>query len=147
VQLIFAIAFLLGGLAGLIWCFILIWRSIDSEDWEQVDCLILLSRVENRSADSSSYVVVVEYKYSVGGVTYVGNRVRWLRFFISKRAAHDVCRKYSMGTNAKVSIDPNDPSRSVLIPDIPPAVYFFLLAFGSLVALSLGTILSKYVGF
>lgn len=142
-QFIFIIAFLLGGLVGLIWCLIIIWRSIESEDWEQVDCVILLSRFENHSGDFPSYRVVIEYKYSVGGVTYMGNRVRWVRDFMSKRAAHDVQTKYSMGTNAQVSIDPNDPIRSVLIPGIPPVIYFDVLICGLLVAVSLGIIISR----
>jgi len=48
-----------------------------------------------------------------------------------------------MGTNAKVSIDPKDPSQSVLIPGIPLAIYVEVLMSGLLAAVSLGVIISR----
>jgi hypothetical protein len=114
--LIVCFSFAAGGLAGFIWCLVMISRCIDSEGWPRVDCDILESQVQ--FSGKGRYWPKIKYKYSVNGLPYEGNAVRFGGPPTWKPTAEKICRKYSTGATARVSIDPEMPERSVLIPGI-----------------------------
>jgi len=119
--------FAIGGLAGIVWCLVMISRSIDSESWQRVDCEILESHIQVIEGEGTEFRAIVKYKYSVNGLPYEGETVRFGKSSIIKSTAETICNRYHKGVVARVSVDPDKPERSVLIPGISPSVYVFLI--------------------
>ncbi len=125
ISLLFAII----GLLGIIWCLVIISRSIDSERWPRIDCTILDSGVQQVVGEFQEYRAIIRYSYTVNGVAYEGNTVRLGRSSIWKSAADTLAKRYPKGSVARLSIDPNNPQRSVLVPGVSPSIYLLLVVF------------------
>jgi hypothetical protein len=128
--------FAIGGLAGLIWSIVIIFRSIDSESWKWVDCHITESTIKVISGEGTEYRAIVKYQYSVDGIPYEGDTVRFGRSSAWKSTAEKICKKYPKGVTARVSYNPENPQSSVLIPGISPSIY--VIVFLSICFLILG---------
>ena len=126
-DIIYSLLSSIGGLIGLIWCLRIISRSIDSEGWKRVDCQIINSFIEEIKGDNLEYRAVIKYMYSVDGLPYEGNTVRFGRSSVLKSTASNICKKYPKGGSARVSVDPENPKQSVLIPGISPSIYLSII--------------------
>ena len=116
----------LGALIGLIWAIISLWRALDSEEWDRVDCEIVESRVDIRRGRTTSYVPIITYKYAVNGLHYEGKKIKYGGMWSFKSTADDYCKKYSSGRIVKVNVDPNDPNKCVLERGASSYNYFII---------------------
>jgi hypothetical protein len=118
-------------------------RSIDSEGWQRVDCEILESHIQVIEGEGKEFRAIVKYKYSVNGLPYEGETVRFGGSSIIKSTAERICSRYHKGVIARVSVDPDKPDRSVLTPGISPSVYVSLIL--AVAFLFIGTTILKDV--
>jgi len=136
--------FALVGLGGIVVCVVSISRAIDSEQWMHVNGEILDSRVEYRGGKTPTYEPVINYKYTVEGVTYEGSRVRFGGTSGSKSAATEISNKFHGGRIVTVSVDPNDHSKSVLQPGLFYKIFFPLVIFMILFGIGLSLVVTKW---
>jgi hypothetical protein len=134
-----------GGFSGLIWCLIVLSRSIDSENWIRVDCQITESTVEEIIGEGTEYRAVVQYRYSIDGRSYKGDTVRFGRQTSGKTYAYTICKKYPKGSMKRVSIDAENPQNSVLIPGISPSIYWTVIISIIFLAVGIGTIIAEMI--
>ena len=104
------------GLIGLMWNLRNLWLSFRCKFWKIVDGEIKDSSVETRQYRFKSYYPIISYTYNVDGVVYEGSKIKYGGTGGSKSVADDYFEKYPVGKKVKVSIDPNDYSKSVLEP-------------------------------
>jgi Protein of unknown function (DUF3592) len=130
---------IMSGFLGLIWCFVLISRAIDSQDWKRVDCEIIESRISQRGIGKNIPIVI--YKYMVDGLTYEGKTIRFGGMSGFKSTANEFCKKYTKGKIVKVSLDPNNPKRSVLEPGLFANIYVIVSLCAIILVLGLKRIL------
>lgn len=98
-------------------------QIIDAQGWQEVDCVILSSRVASSdSSDSDTYRIAITYEYEVGDARYEGDRYN---FSIGSSSGYDrkaaVVARYPSGTETTCRVDPDDPSKSVIDP--APGLY------------------------
>lgn len=94
------------------------------------------SSAGSRTFRSETYKAEVDYRYTVGAVSFVGHRVAFGDYGSSDPGhAEAVVNRYPAGSNIRVHHDPSDPEESVLDPGIkfhtwfaPAAGLAFLLA-------------------
>jgi len=133
-QFILLIFVSLASSAGLLWSLVNLWRAIRSQDWDQIDCVITESRVEIRPLrHNTRYIPIIKYKYSVIGLPYEGNNLKYGGTWSFKSTSYAYCDKYPTGKTVKVSVDPRNPKRSVLEPGASLRSYFSVIiaiAFG-----------------
>ena len=132
-------------LGGIIACITIMSRAINSEEWNRVDCEIIESSIQFLNAiPPGRYYPIVKYRYTVDGVMYEGRKVRFGGSATSKFAATDICRRYQSGRVAKVSVDPKNPEKSVLLPGLSFQIFIalaiFIICFGVGFHISIGLI-------
>ena len=133
-QFILLLFFSLASSAGLIWSVVFLWWAIRSQNWDRIDCVITESRVEiKRIKNNTRYIPIINYKYSVNGLPYQGNNLKYGGTWSFKSTSYGYCDKYPTGKTVKVSVDPSNPKRSVLEPGTSLRSYLFVIitiAFG-----------------
>lgn len=109
------------GLAFLMWRGYLDRKA--SPEWPTVTGRILDSKVvaQNESNDGASFTrewrIDLNYRYTVGGQTYQGQRIRAiLPRFGTEAEALAVQQRFPVGAEVPVHYDPAKPKSSVLIP-------------------------------
>ena len=120
--------------AGLMWSLVSFSRAIGSRKWERIDCEITESRVEIRHVKNTRYIPVIKYTYTVKGVPYQGNNLKYGGTWSFESTSYDYCDKYPVGRIAKASVDPGNPKLSVLEPGASLRSYLFIvvsIAFGA----------------
>src|ERR1017187_4244994 len=92
--------------------------SYESSTWSRVRGVVLDGRDRWSSSprSSKSYWPTIDYRYSVGGTTFEGDRVSF-RSSYSRSEAEAAVARYSAGSAVTVWYRPGDPRRSVLEPD------------------------------
>ena len=133
-QFILLIFISLASAAGMVWALINLGRAIRSQHWNQIDCVITESRVENRRLrHNTRYIPIIKYKYSVIGLSYEGDNLKYGGTWSFKSTSYTYCEKYPTGKTVKVRVDPSNPKRSVLEPGASLRSYFSVIiaiAFG-----------------
>lgn len=128
--IIFCAFFLLIGATAIAWGLRYLGRARAARSWSLTDGRIMQSRVESYvdQSDSDStlmYQAVVEYRYTVSGSNYEGNRVRFGGGGASsvEESAAKVVREFHRGLTVPVYYDPQNPAKSVL--DRKPSLWIY----------------------
>ena len=138
---IFGTAAIIIGIFGIVKSIIDISRALDSDEWPRVDCIILESEVEtrinqNETGMSIFYIPQIRYQYKYGDPMFIGNKIQYghLNFISLKTDADIIVKSFKKGQQSQVSVNPNNPKVSVLLPGLALHVYlylfFYLTAFG-----------------
>ena len=129
---------------GILACLAGIWmaqREDRSLRWTQVEGKIISSEAYLED-DGELYTPEIVYEYTAGGATHVGSKVQaFLIQYNWSGPARRLCEKYPTGETVKIYVDPNDPTRAVLVPGIDP--HGFWLFFGTgLVFILVGSLMA-----
>ena len=136
-------AFTVGGGAGLSY---FIWSAI--EGWTAMRWPTALGEVTSSVVErvpggklGPNYEPRLSYWYSVGGVRYTGDRVRFGDNVVSFEAtARHRLAPYQTGTSIQVHYDPENPSRSVLSPGVNLRNYAYMVFMGGLFLVGLAAL-------
>lgn len=98
-------------------------RLLAARSWLETPCTIISSTVRSHSTDDdTSYRVDILFQYEIDAVPYRSNRYDFLNFgssgYDSKR---EIVDRYPEGSSAVCFVDPDDPTRAVLVRDFSPA--------------------------
>jgi hypothetical protein len=103
-----------------------VWLSLDlyhyaqgsqSSDWPSTDGTILSSRVTSVSEKGHSrYTPRVDYSFTVSGKEFESNRITFRTLSASREDALHIANRFLKGETVQVYYNPNDPSKSVLMP-------------------------------
>ncbi|HPI33409.1 MAG TPA: DUF3592 domain-containing protein [candidate division Zixibacteria bacterium] len=89
----------------------------EQREWPHTEGRIVAARV----VGERSFVPEIAYEYTVGATRYAGTCDRNVPLFGNKRRDYDVARKeaarYGEGEAVTVYYDPEDPSRSTILPE------------------------------
>ena len=102
-------------------------RWWQAQDWTTVPCTITTSQIEVvRGDDSDSYRPDVKYEYEVDDQKYTGATVDFSDGMSgSHRRADKIVKRYPVGARSVCQVDPDDPTRSVLVADFPFSFFWF----------------------
>jgi hypothetical protein len=134
---------IIGGIAGVIECATDLVRGRQSRKWPSVPAEIIESTVSYRSAGRGGgrFVPVVEYRYVVDGVPYVGKRVQFTRLETIARAdAERMTEEFHPETSVLVRVSPSNPRISVIQPGQQGRSWLYLLLFGTFAVLGIGLV-------
>ncbi|MDA3874151.1 MAG: DUF3592 domain-containing protein, partial [Kiritimatiellae bacterium] len=114
----------------------MVWNSLRMSEWPTVSARVLEAKLErNTSSDSNSERAVARYSYQWQGVAYEGNRVAISRSAdnigsFQKRKADTL--KHALRNNGSISVhvNPDDPSDSILYPELRWEMIVFYSVFG-----------------
>lgn len=99
-----------GGLIALaIW---LRTKSNQCRSWPTVDGVVLESRVDHSNLETMK--PVLRYEYVVGGRKFVGFRVSYSGYGVSRSAMEALLAPYKAGETVRVHYDPGNPAHAVL---------------------------------
>lgn len=87
-------------------------RSRQCLHWPSVSGQVIESRVDDAHLEMTK--PVLRYRYQVGGRSYVGFRVAFSGYGISRSAMDQLIQPYPQGSTVKVYFDPRHPSSAVL---------------------------------
>ena len=137
--LFIAVVFGLLGLWGVYWVYSVTALILDSSGWVPGEAIIDRSWLDRTSSRAgSNFSLMMEYHFSVEGITYTGNRFE----IPSRRAVGDEAdfrrqlAPYAPGSVVRVYYDPKDPTRSVVTR--PTTDYGFIVCIGGVSLLFLG---------
>jgi len=87
-----------------------------SNDWPSAPGVITVSQVDSMLIKRKAKAKI-SYRFTVGGGSYVGSRVRFADTTGSNRSSQEaLIAPYPVGANVKVYYDPKNPKVSVLEP-------------------------------
>ena len=135
--------FAVGGTLGLIECASDLVRGRQSRKWPTVPAEIIESTVTYRPGGRGGgrFVPVVEYRYAVDGVSYVGSRVQFTRLeTISRPDAERLAAEYHPQTSVLVHVSPSNPRVSVIQPGQRGRSWLYLLLFAAFAVLGMGLV-------
>lgn len=72
---------------------------------------------------------VLRYRYEVAGSTFIGFRVAFSGYGVSRAAMEQLIKPYPKGSTVKVFYDPADPASSVL-DNVAKSDWLYWLMFG-----------------
>lgn len=101
-------------------------RSAQSRHWPRVEGHVIESRIDD--AHLEFLKPVLRYRYVVAGQPYVGFRVSYAGYGISKDAMARLIAPYPVGSAVQVSYDPARPARSVLDTSARPDWGYWFVA-------------------
>lgn len=117
--LLFLVVFGAVGIGLGIWGWGVLTNARVSEGWPTVEGRVVRSEVDH-STDAEggdSYTPEIEYEYTVDGLEYENNRVRFgENSYSSRRRAEEETGRYPVGRRVEVYYEPGDPDNSVLEP-------------------------------
>lgn len=111
-QSLFALAALLSGLALLALALWMRRRAAQCAHWPSVEGTVLESRVDDAHLEFMK--PVLRYQYTVDGRRYVGFRVAFSGYGISRPSMAALIRPYPAGRTVRVFYDPRRPASAVL---------------------------------
>lgn len=135
--------FAIAGVAGVVECVVDLVRGHQSRNWLIVPAEIMTSTVTYRPGGRGGgrFVPVVEYRYSVDGVSYVGQRLQFARLGTIARAdAERVAGEFHPASTVLVRVSPSDPRASVIQPGQHGRSWVYLLLFAVVAAFGIGLI-------
>jgi len=83
----------------------------------------------------------VSYEYSIEGLDFVGSNINFRPFYYDLETTKDALKKYPIGKEVDVFIDPNNHPKSVLEPGVGPSKEMLYSHLFSLAFLGFGIIL------
>jgi hypothetical protein len=106
-------------------------RSRQCLQWPSVTGQVIESRVDDAHLEMTK--PVLRYRYQVGTQSYVGFRVAFSGYGVSRRAMDQLIEPYPQGSTVSVFYNPQDPSSAVL-DNIAKSdwLYWFLFGVGFL---------------
>jgi uncharacterized protein DUF3592 len=131
------------GIVGVIECTIDLVRGRQSGQWPTVPAEIIESTVTYRPGGRGGgrFIPVVEYRYLVDGVAYLGKRVQFTRLGTIARAdAERLAGEYHPQTSVLVRVSPSNPRVSVIQPGQHGRSWLYLLLFGVFAVFGIGLI-------
>jgi hypothetical protein len=128
------LAFLVPGLASILFALRSIWTVVASWRWPTTEAEVTHSEVVHGSEDSR-FQPRVAYQYKVQGVSYTAAAIDWGRFDMARAEAQRVVDKYPVGRLVMVYHHPMKPHRAVIEPR-GGWVYGFVLLFGVVFAVA-----------
>jgi hypothetical protein len=98
-------------------------RLLRATSWLETPCTIVSSTVRSHATDDgTTYRVDILFRYEIDGVAYRSNRHDFVNFsssgFESKR---EIVDRYPEGSESVCFVDPEDPTRAVLVREFRPA--------------------------
>jgi hypothetical protein len=98
-------------------------RLLRATSWLETPCTIVSSTVRSHSSDDgTTYSVDILFCYDVDGVTYQSNRYDFANFSSSGAdSKREIVNRYPAGSASVCFVDPDDPTRAVLVRDFRPA--------------------------
>jgi hypothetical protein len=93
-------------------------KSQESSNWTAVDGTIISSQIDLCGKYKTSYFGMINYKYIVNGMGYIGSRISFGQSCGSKNDADHALTSYPVGSSIKVYFDPRLPTDAVLLPGI-----------------------------
>ena len=94
--------------------------SREAQNWNEVKCKILHSKVKSHSgSDSTTYSVDIRYSYRIKGEKYTSDRYD---FFTGSSSGYqsksEIVQSYKKGKRAKCYVNPLNPAESVLTKEL-----------------------------
>ena len=130
--------FLFGAL-GLLGAWARVSQGRASQDWPQVDAVVVTSRIHTNG--SGRFAPLVTYKYEVEGQQYTNDQIQHglTDRTRDKREVERVLAKYPQGARVQAHYHPRRPHRSVLVPGVKDesSMVGFMIFFGGLMAIGL----------
>lgn len=102
-------------------------RSQQCTRWPGVIGQVIESRVDD--TDLETMKPVLRYRYEVGGQAYVGFRVSFSGYGVSRGSMSELIKPYAQGSAVRVYYDPRDPASAVL-DNAARSDWLYWLAFG-----------------
>ena len=101
-------------------------KSLNSNDWQEVSCVIDSSRVKSHhSSGGTSYSVDIRFSYSVQGSNYQSDTYNFEPGSSGDRSSKaEIVARYPLGSKHSCWVNPDDPSQAVLSRKIPRGIYF-----------------------
>jgi hypothetical protein len=87
-------------------------RSRQCLQWPRVNGQVIESRVDDAHLEMTK--PVLRYRYQVGNQSYVGFRVAFSGYGVSRSAMDQLIKPYPQGSAVSVYYNPRDPSSAVL---------------------------------
>ncbi len=111
-------------------------RLLRAASWLETPCTIVSSTVRSHSTDDgTTHRVDILFRYEVDGVSYNSNRYDFANFSSSGYASkREIVDGYPEGSESVCFVDPDDPTRVVLVRDFRPAYLVGLLPLLFLIA-------------
>lgn len=113
---LFGMVFFCAGVGVLIFTLLIPWLSSRaSQNWSEVPCKIVASRVEiHRGDESTSYSVEAKYTYEVDQQTFTSQRYDFNATKRSRRKCKEIVDQLPAGKETVCFVDPHDPQSAVL---------------------------------
>lgn len=102
----------LTGVGGVLLALWLRRRSRQCRSWPWVDGEVLASYIDDRSLETTK--PVLRYRYLVAGREFIGTRVAYAGYGVSRAAMEQLIAPYQTGQPVRVYHDPMRPERAVL---------------------------------
>lgn len=101
-------------------------KSLQSQDWPQVNCVITTSEViTNHSSDGNTYKVNIQFSYQYDGQHYNGGSYDFSDISSSgRKSKSQIVRQYPVDSQALCYVNPAQPSQAVITNTIPKIAYF-----------------------
>jgi hypothetical protein len=138
--IVFLLGYSLSSSIGLIWSLKNLWRAIQSQYWNRVDCEIIESRVT--LFPYTWFYPIISYKYTIDGLHYKGKKIKYGGLQRSYFKANAYCEQYVKGEIYQVSVDPNNFKRSVLEPGASLQIYLAIIFWIVIGAIGFGGLLT-----
>jgi len=87
-------------------------KSNQCRSWPTVDGVVLESRVDDANLETTK--PILRYEYVVGGRKFVGFRVSYSGYGVSRSAMEALLAPYKSGQSVRVHYDPDNPAHAVL---------------------------------
>lgn len=113
----------LGLIALAVWMFT---KSQQCKSWPSIQGVILESRIDADSLETMQ--PVLRYEYVVTGRKFVGHRVAFSGYGVSRTAMEALLAPYKVGQTVRVHYDPRNPARAVLDTRAPSDWLYWLIA-------------------
>ncbi len=116
--LLFLVVFGGVGIGLGIWGWGVLTNARASEAWPTVEGRVVRSDIDEQfDEEGDSYVPQIDYEYTVDGLEYENDRVRFgQNSYSSRRRAEEETGRYPVGRRVEVYYEPGNPENSVLEP-------------------------------
>ena len=118
-------------------------RLLRAASWLEAPCTIVSSTVRSHSTDDgTTYRVDILFRYEVDGVSFHSNRYDFVSFSSSgAESKREIVDRYAEGSETVCFVDPDDPTRAVLVRDFRPA---YLVGLFPLIFLVVGAAVARW---
>ncbi len=118
-----ALAMIVGGVVLFCWQMFCFEQSLQTQSWETTTGMITRSELRRTGRGGMGRKAELEYSYYVNGQLIENERIRFGGIDILP--SHTL-EKYPRGMEVDVYFDPENPSESVLEPNLPGSAYFLM---------------------